>query len=109
MKKTEPTKNTVPSAAEPTSCTNPGNGPTKKQSDPIANRIPIHHAGVPRPRELDGWSAIYLAPVSLVLILIARTAPVAPACSVTPIANRMTPGMRRMSEPIISRPSLPRR
>ena len=43
MKNSEPTKKTVPSAAEPTSCTNPGNGPTKKQSEPIENSTPIHH------------------------------------------------------------------
>ena len=42
VKKTEPTKNTVPSAAEPTSWMNPGNGPTMKQTEPIANRTPIH-------------------------------------------------------------------
>ena len=43
MKKIDPTKNTAASAAEPTSSTNPGNGPTRKQVEPIANRTPIHH------------------------------------------------------------------
>ncbi len=43
MKKIDPTKNTAPSAPEPTSCSKPGNGATRKQVDPIANRIPIHH------------------------------------------------------------------
>ena len=43
VKKTEPTKNTVPSAAEPTSWTKPGIGPSTKQTEPIANRTPIHH------------------------------------------------------------------
>ncbi len=42
MKKIEPTKKTVPSAAEPTRSMNPGNGPTRKQTEPIANRTPIH-------------------------------------------------------------------
>ena len=39
----EPTKNTAPSAAEPTRSAKPGNGATMKQTDPIANRTPIHH------------------------------------------------------------------
>ncbi|TML12092.1 MAG: hypothetical protein E6G31_10300, partial [Actinobacteria bacterium] len=43
MKKIEPTKKTIPSAPEPTSCSKPGNGPTRKHVDPIANRAPIHH------------------------------------------------------------------
>ena len=43
VKKIEPTKKTSPSAPEPTSSTNPGNGPRKKQVDPMANRTPIHH------------------------------------------------------------------
>ena len=43
MKKIEPTKNTVPSVAEPTSCAKPGIGPSTKQTEPIANRTPIHH------------------------------------------------------------------
>jgi hypothetical protein len=43
VKKIEPTKNTNPSAAAPTSWTNPGNGATKKQVAPIAKSTPIHH------------------------------------------------------------------
>src|SRR5262245_51469343 len=43
VKKIDPTKNVIPSAPEPTSCSKPGNGPTKKHVDPIANRTPIHH------------------------------------------------------------------
>lgn len=43
VKKIEPTKNTIPSTWEPTTSTNPGNGPMKKQVDPNANRTPIHH------------------------------------------------------------------
>jgi hypothetical protein len=43
VKKIEPTKKTIPSAPDPTSCSNPGNGPMKKQVEPIANRMPIHH------------------------------------------------------------------
>ena len=47
VKKTEPAKNTVPSAAEPTRPAKPGNGPRRKQTDPIANRTPIHHEAWP--------------------------------------------------------------
>src|SRR5262245_20061055 len=47
VKKIEPTKKTSPSAPEPTSCSNPGNGPTKKHVEPIANRTPIHHDARP--------------------------------------------------------------
>ena len=43
VKKIEPTKKTIPSAPEPTSCSKPGNGPTRKHVEPIANRTPIHH------------------------------------------------------------------
>src|SRR4030095_16783813 len=43
VKKIEPTKKTIPSAPEPTSCSKPGRGPTKKHAAPIANRTPIHH------------------------------------------------------------------
>ena len=43
VKKSEPTKKTTPSADDPTRSMKPGNGPTKKQAEPIANRTPIHH------------------------------------------------------------------
>jgi hypothetical protein len=43
VKKTEPTKNTIPSTPDPTSSTNPGNGAIRKQLDPTAKRTPIHH------------------------------------------------------------------
>src|SRR5512132_1957655 len=43
VKKIEPTKKTIPSAPEPTSCSKPGNGPTNKHVEPTANRTPIHH------------------------------------------------------------------
>jgi hypothetical protein len=43
VKKTEPTKNTIPSTPDPTSSTNPGNGAIRKQVDPRTNRTPIHH------------------------------------------------------------------
>jgi len=43
VKKIEPTKKTIPSSPEPTSCSNPGNGPTKKHVEPIANSTPILH------------------------------------------------------------------
>jgi hypothetical protein len=42
MKKIEPTRKTIPSTLDPTSSTNPGNGPTRKHGDPIAKRKPIH-------------------------------------------------------------------
>jgi hypothetical protein len=44
VKKTDPTKKTSASVPDPTSSTKPGNGPIRKQSDPIAKRTPIHHA-----------------------------------------------------------------
>jgi hypothetical protein len=43
VKKIDPTKNTMPSTPEPTSCTKPGNGPIRKQADPKAKSTPIHH------------------------------------------------------------------
>ncbi len=43
VKKIDPTKKTAASAAEPTHSTKPGNGATRKQVEPIANRTPIHH------------------------------------------------------------------
>src|SRR3954464_7358902 len=43
VKKSEPTKKTRPSIPEPTSCTSPGKGPTRKHVEPIAKRTPIHH------------------------------------------------------------------
>jgi hypothetical protein len=43
VKKSDPTKNTSPSTAEPTSSTNPGKGATTKQADPTAKSTPIHH------------------------------------------------------------------
>jgi hypothetical protein len=43
VKKIEPTKKTIPSAPEPTSCSKPGKGPMRKHAEPIANRTPIHH------------------------------------------------------------------
>jgi hypothetical protein len=42
VKKIDPTKNTIPSTVDPTSSTNPGNGPTKKHVEPTAKRAPIH-------------------------------------------------------------------
>src|SRR4051794_28712988 len=43
VKKIDPTKNTRASTVEPTHSTNPGNGPTKKHAEPMANSTPIHH------------------------------------------------------------------
>src|SRR3954452_17293178 len=43
VKKIEPTKKTTPSTDDPTSSTNPGNGATRKQAEPTANRTPVHH------------------------------------------------------------------
>jgi hypothetical protein len=43
VKKIEPTKKTAPSAVEPTKSANPGKGPTRKQTEPIENKTPIHH------------------------------------------------------------------
>ena len=48
VKNTEPAKNTTPSAPAPTSWTNPGNGPTKKQAAPTANPMAIQRC----PRDL---------------------------------------------------------
>ncbi len=48
-------------------------------------------------------------PVRRALILIALTAPVAPACSVTPSASRTIPGMVRAPDPSIRMPRRPRR
>ena len=42
VKKIEPTKKTPASAADPISSTSPGNGPTRKQVEPIAKSTPIH-------------------------------------------------------------------
>src|SRR4051812_36865226 len=42
VKNSEPTKKTAASATAPTRCTKPGNGPTTKQAEPIANSSPIH-------------------------------------------------------------------
>src|SRR4051812_24397364 len=42
VKNSDPAKNTAASATAPTSCTKPGNGPTTKQAEPIANSRPIH-------------------------------------------------------------------
>jgi hypothetical protein len=39
----EPAKNTAPSTAAPTSCRNPGNGATRKHTEPAANSTAIHH------------------------------------------------------------------
>jgi hypothetical protein len=47
--------------------------------------------------------------VRLALILIALTAPVAPACKVTPIAMKMIPGINNAFEPSIRIPTRPRR
>ena len=42
VKKIEPAKNTAASATAPTSWTKPGNGPTTKHAEPMANSTPIH-------------------------------------------------------------------
>src|SRR3954453_3249743 len=66
VKNSEPAKNTAASATAPTRCTKPGNGPTTKQAEPIANSSPIHrvldtdrlcHADRGRlsPRPDDDW------------------------------------------------------
>jgi hypothetical protein len=44
----EPAKKTTPSAPDPTSCTNPGNGPMKKQADPMAKPAAIHRSHAAR-------------------------------------------------------------
>jgi hypothetical protein len=46
VKKSEPTKKTTPSISEPTSSTSPGNGPTRKHVEPMANRTPIHQVAL---------------------------------------------------------------
>jgi len=42
----EPTKNVSPSAASPTSCAYPGNGPTRKHVDPRAKHKAIERRRV---------------------------------------------------------------
>jgi hypothetical protein len=54
VKNTEPAKKTTPSAPAPTSCTNPGNGPMKKQADPTANATAIERSQATR---VDGLGA----------------------------------------------------
>jgi hypothetical protein len=44
VKKTEPAKNTTPSAPAPTSWTKPGKGPMKKHADPTANPAAIQRS-----------------------------------------------------------------
>jgi hypothetical protein len=46
VKKMDPTKKTIPSTADPTACSKPGNGPMKKQTEPMANRTPIHQVSL---------------------------------------------------------------
>ncbi len=47
------------------------------------------------------------ADVSLTLIFMALTAPVAPACSVTPTASTKIPGINQRLDPSIRIPNLP--
>src|SRR4051794_34852321 len=54
VKKIEPTKNTMPSAVDPTSCRKPGKGPTRKHSEPIANSAPITRGERKRPLSVAG-------------------------------------------------------
>src|SRR5690348_3674230 len=44
VKKIEPTKKVTPTAVAPTNCAYPGNGPTRKHADPIANSRAIHRS-----------------------------------------------------------------
>src|SRR6185312_8259823 len=46
VKKSEPAKKTAASTSEPTSSTKPGNGPTRKQAEPMANSTPIHRVAM---------------------------------------------------------------
>src|SRR5262245_63236726 len=55
VKKIDPTKKTAPSAAEPTSSTKPGIGPTRKQAEPIANSTPIHHEALRGAHQTPSW------------------------------------------------------
>ena len=48
VKQTEPAKNTTPSAPAPTSCTNPGKGPTRKQAEPTAKPMAIQRSQATR-------------------------------------------------------------
>lgn len=48
VKNTEPAKNTAPSAPAPTSWTNPGKGPMKKQAEPTAKPIAIQQSQAAR-------------------------------------------------------------
>ena len=48
MKKIEPAKNVAASACGPTSWMYPGNGPTKKQSDPTAKQSDIQNSEATR-------------------------------------------------------------
>ena len=62
VKKIEPTKKTAASAPSPTSWAKPGNGPTKKQSDPIAK--PIGDPPVPDDRHRMRMPAVAGEPVA---------------------------------------------
>jgi len=66
VKNTEPTKNTMLSAPWPTSWTNPGNGPMRKQADPIAKPAAIQPSQSTRASGRGpAWSAWPITPPTL--------------------------------------------